>query len=79
MDSRQYEQKIEQLEVEYSGLEGFLNEIINLVNLFIPILKTIPQTDKRLVAELEKRVLLANRMLTMKRNAPPTIVQSMGF
>lgn len=79
MDSRQYEQKIEQLQVELSGQEGFLNEIINLVNLFIPTLKALPTTDKKMLAELEKRVQLANMMLSMKRNSPPTIVQSMGF
>ena len=45
----------------------------------MPTLKALPQTDKRMLAELEKRVLIANRVLTMKRNAPPTIVDSMGF
>lgn len=79
MDTRTLEQKIEQLTVELSGMEGFLNEIINLLNLFMPTLKALPQTDKRMLAELEKRVLIANRVLTMKRNAPPKIVDSMGF
>lgn len=79
MDSRQYEQKIEQLQVQLAGTEGLLNEIITLTNLFIPLLKQIPQSDKKMLAELEKRLQISNMMLSMKRNAPPTIVDSSGF
>lgn len=75
MDSRKYEQQIEQLQVELLGTEGLLNEIITLANLFIPLLQQLPQTDKKMLSELTKRMQIANMKLSMKRNAPPTIVQ----
>lgn len=70
---------IEQLEVQLSGVEGLLNEIINLINLFMPILRAMPQTDKKMLGELEKRLQISQMMLSMKKQAPPTIVDSMGF
>lgn len=71
--------RIEQLEVQLSGVEGLLNEIINLINLFMPILRAMPQTDKKMLGELEKRLQISQMMLSMKKQSPPTIVDSMGF
>ena len=71
--------RIEQLEVQLSGVEGLLNEIINLINLFMPILRAMPQTDKKMLGELEKRLQISQMMLSMKKQSPPTIVDSMGL
>lgn len=76
MDSRQYEQKIEQLIVELSGMKGLLNEIVTLTNLFMPLLRQHPQVDKRMLANLEKRLQVVQMMFDMERQAPPHIVQS---
>lgn len=73
------EQKIEQLEVELSGCKGLLGEIVSIANLFLPILERLPETDKRMVGELRKRLQITNMMLSMEKQNPPTIVSSMGF
>lgn len=73
------EQRIEQLEVELSGCKGLLGEIVSIANLFMPILERLPETDKRMVGELRKRLQITNMMLSMEKQNPPTIVSSMGF
>lgn len=77
MDSRKYEQEIEQLQVQLSGTEGLLNEIITLLDLFLPTLRQLPQTDKRMLAELEKRHQIAHMMISMKQQSAPKIVDTM--
>lgn len=73
------DQKIEQLEVQLSGYKGLLGEIVSITNLFMPILERMPETDKKMVGELKKRLQLTHMMLSMEKQAPPTIVSSMGF
>lgn len=77
MDSRKYEQEIEQLQVQLSGTEGLLNEIICLLDLFLPTLRQLPQTDKKMLAELEKRHQIAHMMISMKQQSAPKIVDSL--
>lgn len=76
MDSRQYEQTIEQLQVTLEGTKGLLNEVVTLTNLFIPLLEQIPQSDKKVLMSLKQRIQVASMMLAMDRQGPPTIVQS---
>lgn len=77
MDSRQYEQKIEQLIVELEGAYGLLNEVVSYTELFLPILRQLPQTDKNMLAELEKRILISKQTFSMRRNNPATITSSL--
>lgn len=77
MDSRQYEQKIEQLIVELEGAYGLLNEVVSYTELFLPILRQLPQTDKNMLAELEKRILISKQTFSMRRNDPATITSSL--
>lgn len=77
MDSRKLEQQIEQLTIQLSGVEGLLNEIVTLLDLFLPTLRQLPQTDKRMLAELEKRQQIAQMMISMKQQSAPKIVDKM--
>lgn len=77
MDSRQYEQKIEQLIVELEGAYGLLNEVVSYTELFLPILRQLPQTDKNMLSELEKRILISKQTFSMRRNDPATITSSL--
>jgi len=77
MDSRQYDQKIEQLIVELEGAYGLLNEVVSYTELFLPILRQLPQTDKNMLSELEKRILISKQTFSMRRNDPATITSSL--
>lgn len=72
------DQEIEQLQVQLSGLKGLLGEIVSLQNLFMPILEALPQTDKRMLGELKKRMQITQMMLDMERQNPPVIKEAMG-
>lgn len=71
------DQKIEQLIVELEGAYGLLNEVVSYTELFLPILRQLPQTDKNMLAELEKRILISKQTFSMRRNDPATITSSL--
>lgn len=77
MNESTKDQMIEQLQVEISGAKGLLNEIVSLTDLFMPILKQLPQTDKKVLLELEKRMDIVKMALAMDRQSAPHIVQSL--
>jgi len=76
MDSKTMENQIEQLEVQLSGAKGMLNEIVSMTRLFMPLLYSIPQSDKKMLAELDKRMQIVEMQLSMERLSPPTIVSA---
>ena len=71
------DQKIEQLIVELEGAYGLLNEVVSYTELFLPILRQLPQTDKNMLSELEKRILISKQTFSMRRNDPATITSSL--
>ena len=71
------DQKIEQLIVELEGAYGLLNEVVSYTELFLPILRQLPQTDKNMLSELEKRILISKQTFSMRRNNPATITSSL--
>lgn len=71
------DQKIEQLIVELEGAYGLLNEVVTYTELFLPILRQLPQTDKNMLSELEKRILISKQTFSMRRNDPATITSSL--
>lgn len=76
MDTVQYQRQIEQLICQLEASHGLLNEIVSLNDLFIPLLRQIPQADKRMLGVLQERMNVAKIMLSMKKGGPATVVES---